>query len=272
MRDSPLTAPLRKNQPYGAKLPRSLSFLPRNIMNSVISFLAFLLQLSVCQALVCRSSFKRIHGVCLHISTESRTWCKAQEHCTSVGGELVRGNNYLKIQGKSYSGKPSVLWIGLTDFLYERYKQQSGWRWSDGSLYPLSKNLAWRKGEPNYEQEDCASEYKNNVLNQPCNDTLPSICQQRSKVSHSHRFKIFRSVAILDVSNATRYADEGGCSQLITNIESVLWCAVLCNNDYQCVSFYFSKAKQECHLVLYTDAEIKVKDSGSWQKMVLQTF
>ena len=126
-----------------------------NNMDSTVRFLAFGLKLSVCQALVCLSPFKDILGVCLHFPAARFSWCDAQKYCLSVGGELVRGSNFLPLNGKSFSGKPFYSWIGMTDFLLERGTNRSGWRWSNGAVDPPSSQLAWKGGQPDNPKVDC---------------------------------------------------------------------------------------------------------------------
>lgn len=66
----------------------------------------------------------------------------------SVGGELVRGDNSLPLNGKVVARLPTDLWIGLTDFVDETGKNKNGWRWSFGALDLPSSNLTWKSGEP----------------------------------------------------------------------------------------------------------------------------
>ena len=117
-------------------------------MDSAISFLTFGLQMTACQTLVCTPPFAEIFGVCLHFTTRGMSWCDAQKFCWSSGGELVRGSNFLQIQGKSFPGMPYYYWIGMTDFLLERGLNRNGWRWSDGGMDPLSSKLIWCSKEP----------------------------------------------------------------------------------------------------------------------------
>ena len=162
-------------------------------MESAVSFLSFGLQLSVCQALVCPAPFKDILGVCLHFRTTTMTWCDAQKYCLSQGGELVRGSNFLLLNGKYISGMPKY-WIGLTDLLIERRKKKNGWRWSDGAVDPPSSELDWFSGQPRYPNEDCAYKCHNSVrlCDLRCNLKHIPMCQPRSQPSSADRSNFFQ--------------------------------------------------------------------------------
>ena len=39
----------------------------------------------------CPQSFTLSNGHCVHISTDKKTYCQAEDFCLSIGGELVTG-------------------------------------------------------------------------------------------------------------------------------------------------------------------------------------
>ena len=148
-------------------------------MRVSVNFLLFGLQLSVCRAVVCPSPYKAVFGVCLHRSSTTMTWCDAQAFCTSAGGELVRGNNFLPLNGKAFPGYSGHYWVGLTDLLEERRKQRSNWRWTDGSLDPQTSGLAWIAAwEPgNVFGQDCGAQCRATKL---CDSSCGSTWRLRS--------------------------------------------------------------------------------------------
>ena len=237
-------------------------------MVSAISLLTFGLQMTACQTLVCTPPFGDIHGVCLHVVETKMTYCDAQNYCWSLGGELVRGNSFLPLDGKTFPGAPYQFWIGLTDLLIERRLKRSGRRWSDGAVDPPSSALTWRGGNPHTASEDCTFVRKKNLRNNQCNRTASPMCQPRSNRSSTNRYTDFQAVAIPTGLPEEEFAEAGGCSKLLTNVESEIECAALCSGNDSCVSFYFNKAKRECRLVLFTDATIDMGDARGWMKFV----
>ena len=63
----------------------------------------------------CPPHFKTILSVCVNISSALRTYCETQAYCHGIGGEIITGSNYMKFDGRSFSGIPKRYWIGLAD-------------------------------------------------------------------------------------------------------------------------------------------------------------
>lgn len=203
-------------------------------------------------------------------------FCEANAYCTSVNGELIRGQTFMKIQTESFTGRPSSHWIGLTDLLNERHSSKSGWRWTDGALEPKSSDIKWKPLiDPSGGGEDCVVECKIAIGKMMCDvdcNTFKShaVCQPRSQASLL-RERSYRVVSVPVGLSAEEYA-QGGCSLLKTGVKSKTRCAFLCTsepNDW-CVSFYFNKAREECLLVLYTDVTFNMGNAVGWQKLVKQ--
>ena len=187
-------------------------------MTSTSRLLAFGLQVSLCQALVCSPPFNNILGVCLHFNSSiKKTWCDAQAYCLSVGGELVRGSSYLPLNGNSFPGMPSDYWIGMTDFLTERGTNRSGWRWSDGSLDPPSSGLNWRDTEPSGPNQDCVRQCDGSgqICDGQCAALRVPMCQPRGLPSSAARAAGFQTVAIPVGLPAEDFAQEG-CSKTVS--------------------------------------------------------
>ena len=247
-------------------------------MNSAVRILAFGLQLSISRARSCPPSFTERHNVCLHFRTYKLTYCQAQAYCSSVGGELVRGNNYLQLVGKSSLAKYKF-WIGLTDLLRERRRNRSGWRWSDGAEDPPSSDLKWKEIEPKNRNGagDCVMQCSGTGMlcdNYGCspsktNRALP-LCQPRSLPTSVARVRGFEAVPIPVGLPEEEFAEGGGCAKLIADVKSSVSCGVLCGSksNAECVSFYFNKERQECRLQLYTDATVQMNGARGWKKFV----
>ena len=167
---------------------------------------------------------------------------------------------------------PEHYWIGLTDYLTERGLSRSGWRWSEGSLDPPSSELAWRNTQPSVESQDCVRQCHGSgkLCDFDCHSKVVPMCQPRALRSSAARAAGFRAVAIPAGLSAKDFAEQGGCSKLITHTVSKTKCAALCMSEPReaCVAFYFNKDRKECRLVLYTDATIDMGSGQGWQKFV----
>ena len=83
----------------------------------------------------CPQKFTLSNGHCVHISTDKKTYCQAQDFCLSIGGELVTG---AKVTALDVPGG-TPYFIGLTDFLDEtgamtKAKAKVSFRWTNGSF------------------------------------------------------------------------------------------------------------------------------------------
>lgn len=246
----------------------SLSFFDKIKMVSSVTFLILGLHLIVGQGQYCEPPFRLIRNVCLHFPSIRKTWCDAQEYCSSAGGELVHGSKFLAISG-SDSGLPHDYWIGMTDFLDERRENQSGWRWTDGAVEPPSSDLAWGAMQPN-SSTDCVRRcFTSGICATPCPATHIPMCQSRPRATAVALQKYFKEVSIPIEPSPDDYA-ENGCFKPLVDITSYVKCAKLCSTEKPgwCVSFYFNKREKKCVLVLYTDAIIYPGPPEGWRKFV----
>lgn len=236
------------------------------------------LQAPALLATSCPSSYTSFLGTCLHFPLSPKTWCGAQHYCTSKKGELIRGSSLLSLLGNTFGGMPGLFWVGLTDLLDERRGSKSGWRWSDGSLEPPLPSNRWQLFQPSSGgAKDCLYHC---LLGKLCDShcsagLLPPIfpmCQPRPTPSTSARAVRFQTASIPSGLASVEFADANGCSQLLRGVATKFKCAILCASepDGWCVSFYFHKAKQECRLVLFTDATINLGSENGWIKVVLK--
>lgn len=225
------------------------------------------LHLSVSRITACPPLFIDILGVCLNFTITTMSWCSAQEYCWSIGGELVRGKNFLPLNGKTFNNMPPNYWIGLTDFLRERGQNRSGWAWTDGELEPASSKLAWRSGQPSHTEEDCIRQCygTGELCDLGCKAQNAPMCQPLT--SREGENKYFYSVSIATGLPADSYTQNGGCTKFV-NVNSVIECARICSSepDNRCVSFYFNVANKRCRLVLYTDAKMDKGIARDWMK------
>lgn len=228
------------------------------------------------RAVACPSQYTNVDGACVHSSTGTMLFCQANAYCASVNGELIRGQTFMSVQTKSFSGRPSHHWIGLTDLLNERKDSKSGWRWTDGALDPTSSDINWKPiWDPSGGGEDCVVECKLSFGNMMCDvdcTTFESyaMCQPRSQPSLL-RNRIYHPVPIPVGLPPEEYA-QGGWWKLSTGVSSKMRCAFLCSSEPNdsCVSFYFNKASKHCRLVLYTDGTFNMGSAAGWQKFVKQ--
>lgn len=237
--------------------------------NSAVIFFGIALQWSVCYALDCPPSFRNILGVCLNFTETTLPWCHAQKYCSSLDGELVRGNSFLPLNGETFSGMPKFYWIGMTDLLYERRINQSGWRWSNGDLEPASTELKWSRGEPNTPSQDFVTQCHGSgqLCDAPHNYKSAPMCQPRSQPNANVRRKDFLQDSITVGSPPDDFA-QFECSTLLTNVRSRIECAKLCTNEAHnsCESFYFNKERKECRVVVFADATVDMGDAKGWKR------
>lgn len=247
-------------------------------MSTAFNFLLLLaVQVFVSQATVCPKHYQNIFGVCLHFSAnKGMRWCEAQAYCSSVKGELVYGDSYLPLAGKGFPGVPHHFWVGLTDFLHERDGKRDGWRWTNGSV-AKSSDLQWAsRVEPgNSNPSDCLFHCygRRKLCDGGCNNKrlkIVPMCQQRLQSSSSERAIHYATSTIPVGLAANEYAENDGCSRLVTKVRSRIECSVFCSSepDDWCVAFYFSETKEQCHLVLYTDANLDKGSAEGWVKFV----
>lgn len=184
--------------------------------------LAVFLQASLGLELDCSSPFRDILGVCVHFPNKTMNWCDAQTYCSSIGGELIRGKNFLPFNGTIFSGMPEFYWIGLTDFRIERGRNRSGWIWTDGSLEPTSVDLFWGASHPTKANRDCASTcwQSGKICVFSCNVDITPMCQVKSNSSLDDRHTSYEQAAIPLGLSGNEFAQTEGCSRLLTQVIS----------------------------------------------------
>ena len=245
-------------------------------MRFVVIFFFLFFKLSLSRALVCPSSYRTVLGVCLHFSaeTEQMSWCKAQQHCASVNGELVRGYSYLPLAGKKFQDMPYRFWIGLTDFRTERWRNRTGWQWTDGAINPPSAALKWfYSSSTKSSRSDCVRECSGSgkLCEANCDTKQKSVCQPRLVPRSASRSTSFKPTPIPVGLPDDAFA-RNGCTKEVMNIDGLLDCMVLCNSEEKdwCVAIYFNEAKKICRQVQYTDATIDMGDAHGWVKFVME--
>lgn len=179
----------------------------------------------------------------------------------------MQGNNYLKIQAKNFDERPSRFWIGLTDFLHEREKNRSGWRWSDGSINPKSSELTWGASEPSKPSADCITQDGSVISGASCVMRFVPMCQMRALPNSSARSGYFQQRTPVFEGPREVFAQNGACTKLLSNVKSKIECAAVCMRERRtgCVSFFYSEGKERCRLVLFTDATIRRSKFEDWE-------
>lgn len=192
--------------------------------------------------------------------------------CLSSNGELVRGDTYLQIAGKTFSEMPGFFWIGLTDLLHERKNERSGWIWSDGTMITSPSELSWYdENQPGLDgKKDCIVQCHGSgrLCEASCNGTnVAGMCQPLKQNDSVTASQFFEAVPFPVIPSAEGFA-EYSCSSVVQKVESEIECAVLCRSRWaeRCASFYFKKSKKKCRLILYTDVTLRLGDSDSWVK------
>ena len=96
----------------------------------------FLCAILVGAATTCPQFFTFSGGHCIHISTDKKTYCEAQRHCHSIGGELATGEWITQLPLNMIT---STYFMGASDLLddtssFPMSKRKTSFRWSDGSF------------------------------------------------------------------------------------------------------------------------------------------
>lgn len=230
------------------------------------------LQLCVGQAIECPNNYQAFSGVCLNYSSTKVPWCKAQEYCASVNGELVRGTSFLPLDNKSVPGVSYFAWIGMTDFLIERGTNRSGWMWCEDGRDPQTNQLTWKTGEPNNPLEDCLLTFLGSLYDYPCGMLALPLCQTRIMTRSWGRSTHFSFVPISVEPKVEYFAQNDGCSKILADAASETECAILCSAEPSdwCVSFYYHQGKKECRILLYADATVDLVNADGWLKFVVK--
>ncbi|XP_050019996.1 C-type lectin domain family 4 member A-like [Alexandromys fortis] len=98
----------------------------------------------------CPKDWEPFNSHCYFISTESASWSKSEEKCSSMGAHLmvVRSREEQDFITKILN-RNTAYFIGLSD---PGHRQ---WRWIDQTPYNKSATF-WHPGEPNNDHEQCA--------------------------------------------------------------------------------------------------------------------
>ncbi|XP_041497141.1 C-type lectin domain family 4 member A-like isoform X2 [Microtus oregoni] len=173
------TAPKAKPTPHLSK-PGFPSLLFTSLMALflllAISFLvAFIYKVWSC----CPKDWKPFSSHCYFISTDSASWSKSEEKCSSMGAHLmvVRSREEQDFITKILIRDASYF-IGLSD---PGHRQ---WQWVDQTPYNKSATF-WHPGEPNNNHEQCvilSHPYKDSSWGWndiPCSVKQRSVCQMK---------------------------------------------------------------------------------------------
>lgn len=253
------------------KFMESLGF---SKMNSGVGRFFLGIQILTYGAIGCQSPFDNILGVCLHFPVNKTTrWCEAQAYCSTVGGELVYGSSFRPLSGQIFPQMPTHYWIGLTDYLHERYNNRTGWRWTDGTI-ASSSEIIWIGTEPGLSgYGDCAFQCwdSGKICDVGCdippNWIMTPMCQPRTPPNSAGRATMFSAAPIPVGLPSFAYAVGRGCSKTVREV-TIMECSMLCSGDADdwCVAFYFNLFRNECQLVFYTDANLYQGNANGWVK------
>ncbi|XP_026573078.1 C-type mannose receptor 2 [Pseudonaja textilis] len=130
----------------------------------------------------CDPSWQPFQSNCYRLISEKKTWIDAKKTCLRSEGDLVSIHTLSELEFVSKQIKQDVeeLWIGLNDL-----RLQMNFEWSDGT--PVQFTF-WHPFEPNNFRdslEDCVTIWgpEGRWNDSPCNQTLPSVCKKRGRVS-----------------------------------------------------------------------------------------
>lgn len=246
-------------------------------MRFVVIFFFLFFKLSLSRALVCPSSYRTVLGVCLHFSAETKCHGAKLSNTArpSMGWSWCEAiASYLPLAGKKFQDMPYRFWIGLTDFRTERWRNRTGWQWTDGAIDPPSAALKWfYSSSTKSSRPDCVRECggSGKLCEANCDTKQKPVCQPRLVPRSASRSTSFKSTPIPVGLPDDAFA-RNGCTKEMMNIDGLLDCMVLCNSEEKdwCVAIYFNEAKKICRQVQYTDATIDMGDGHGWVKFVME--
>ena len=158
-----------------------------------------------------------------------------------------------------------MLWVGLTDFKVKRYKNRTGWLWSDGSL--LTNTELWGSTEPNnYNNiEDCVTVTAGGLYDTNCSVQHKLICQ-KAKSTHSGYFQIQSNKLTVSVPEMLK------CIPTITlhQVSYYFQCAAHCASQplASCRAFYYNEINGSCVLLPYLEVTLPIEVQQHWNKYV----
>uniref|UniRef100_A0ABM5GR70 C-type mannose receptor 2 isoform X1 n=1 Tax=Pogona vitticeps TaxID=103695 RepID=A0ABM5GR70_9SAUR len=130
----------------------------------------------------CDPSWQPFQTNCYRLISEKKSWLDAKKTCSRNEGDLVSIHTLSELEFVTKQIKQDVeeLWIGLNDL-----RLQMNFEWSDGT--PVLFTF-WHPFEPNNFRdslEDCVTIWgpEGRWNDSPCNQTLPSVCKKRGRVS-----------------------------------------------------------------------------------------
>ncbi|XP_039204111.1 C-type mannose receptor 2 isoform X1 [Crotalus tigris] len=130
----------------------------------------------------CDPSWQPFQSNCYRLISEKKSWIDAKKTCLRSEGDLVSIHTLSELEFVTKQIKQDVeeLWIGLNDL-----RLQMNFEWSDGT--PVQFTF-WHPFEPNNFRdslEDCVTIWgpEGRWNDSPCNQTLPSVCKKRGRVS-----------------------------------------------------------------------------------------
>ena len=154
--------------------------------------------------------------------------------------------------------------VGLTDYKNKRYRNKTGWLWSDGSS--MTNTALWFWTEPNngYNSEDCGLITKTGLHDIQCHHKNLFICQMKAKSTRSGYFKIQSNKLAQVVPKVLK------CTTASIKFCSVLRCGMHCAAQplASCFAFYYNKMNGSCVLVPYLDVTLLIERQQHWVKYV----
>lgn len=217
----------------------------------------------------CPQNYTKLLDECIHISPTIKSYCEGQAYCHKLNGEILFGDTFMKFSGKSLAEMPVRTWVGLTDLKTERNISREGWKWTDGSTSPSSKNAGWNWSRPKIGERDCTYYYKGSgVYETHCSNTLYPVCQPRSATPPLAKFEM----EPIPTDFYGIFFAHSPCTLPMVSAKSIIHCVALCNAQSKgwCVAVYFHEIKKQCLGVLFTDASVKLtpNDGTGWKKFV----
>uniref|UniRef100_A0A1I8IV72 C-type lectin domain-containing protein n=1 Tax=Macrostomum lignano TaxID=282301 RepID=A0A1I8IV72_9PLAT len=198
-------------------------------------------------------------GSCVFIGDNPSvsSWCDAARLCLGIGGELLM--DLTAIRAANHWN--DTYFIGVTDLLVEAGTSRSGWRFANGSLFPILDNSDWKTGLPNSltEDDDFVASAKAGLRDREANLDKKFVCQPIA-TPNSKYLERAEFLRLGNISPVYCYTD--------ASVSSELHCLWLCVQRWECRAVLFNRASGACRMLDFADSSVgdAIETDPSWAK------
>uniref|UniRef100_A0A1I8HX01 guanylate cyclase n=1 Tax=Macrostomum lignano TaxID=282301 RepID=A0A1I8HX01_9PLAT len=210
---------------------------------------------------LCVAPFIDRLGSCLYIGDNPSvsSWCDAARLCLGIGGELLIDLTAIR----AVNHWLDYYYIGVTDLLVEAKWSRSGWRFANGSLFPVLNDTEWMNHSPNNNSPDDDFLVVSNagLRDQPANSATKFVCQPIA-TPNSEYLRRAEFLRLGNISPVYCYTD--------ASVSSEFHCLWLCVQRWECRAVLFNRASSACRMLDFADSSVgdAIETDPSWTKFI----